>query len=159
MTLDDRRGALRMLTNGIYVITSRHGDHHGAATVTWVSQASFRPPLLMAAIRRESNVYACLRASGVAAVHVLGRGQQALARAFFAPTTAAPGRLNGEPVGDGTTAAPILERAPAYVECVVRRVVEDLGDHALVILEVVEAACRERVEPLTLAATPWEYGG
>src|SRR3989442_1907663 len=80
-----RRKTLRMLSNGLYVMTSRSGDRCGAATVTWVSQASFRPPLLMAAVRPDSNVFACLRDSGVAAVHILGLGQVGLARRVFPP--------------------------------------------------------------------------
>jgi flavin reductase (DIM6/NTAB) family NADH-FMN oxidoreductase RutF len=154
-----RRRALRMLSNGVYVMTSRSGERCGAATVTWVSQASFSPPLIMSAVRGDSNVFRCLKESGLAAIHVLGRGQQELARRFFAPTSAAAGAINGEPVDPGLTSVPVLKRAPAYVECRVRRIVEDLGDHALVILEVVEAECRDEAQPLTLADTPWEYGG
>jgi len=29
----------------------------------------------------------------------------------------------------------------------------------LVVLEVLEAGCREQVRPLTIADSPWEYGG
>ena len=39
-----------MLSHGVYVLTSRSEDRYGAATVTWVSQASFKPPLVMAAV-------------------------------------------------------------------------------------------------------------
>lgn len=159
MTAAGRRRALRMLSNGMYVMTSRSGERCGAATVTWVSQASFAPPLIMSAVRRESNVFRCLKESGLAAIHVLGREQQEMARRFFAPTAADATGINGEPVEPGVTSVPILKHAPAYVECRVRRIVEDLGDHALVILEVVEAECREQVPPLTIADTPWEYGG
>jgi hypothetical protein len=35
----------------------------------------------------------------------------------------------------------------------------ELGDHAVVVMEVVEAECRGDVRPLTVAASPWEYGG
>lgn len=148
-----------MMTNGVYVMTSRSGGRFGAATVTWVSQASFRPPLLMAAVRPESSVFACLRDSGVAALHILGRGQEDVARRFFAPTQVGPAGLNGEPFEDGITAVPILCRAPAYVECRVRRIVDDLGDHALVVLEVLDTSCREQVRPMTIAESPWDYGG
>src|SRR5881628_3496462 len=140
-----------MLSNGLYIMTSRSGDRFGAATVTWVSQASFRPPLIMAAVRPDSNVFACLRDSGVAAVHILGRGQEEMARRFFAPTRAEGADINGEPFGRGATIAPILDHAPAYLECRVRRIVDGLGDHALVVLEVVGAECREQVRPLTIA--------
>jgi len=148
-----------MLSNGLYVMTSRSGDRFGAATVTWVSQASFRPPLIMAAVRPDSNVFACLRQSGFVALHILGSGQEDMARRFFEPTRALDGGINGEPFQDGATTAPILRNAPAYVECRVRRILDDLGDHVLVVLEVLEAGCREQVRPLTIADSPWEYGG
>src|SRR2546427_10132282 len=113
MDPESRRKTLRMLSNGLYVMTSRNGERCGAATVTWVSQASFRPPLLMAAVRPDSNVFACLRESGVAAVHILGLGQVGLARRVFAPTRAGRGGIHGEPVTGGSTGAPSLGSAPA----------------------------------------------
>ena len=160
MDPESRRQTLRLLSNGVYVMTARCGERFGAATVTWVSQASFRPPLLMAAVRPGSNVFACLRDSGVAALHILDRGQEEMARKFFAPTEADASGINGEPFGEGTTAVPILRNAPAYLECRVRRIVDDLGgDHSLVVLEVMDASCREPVHPMTIAESPWEYGG
>jgi flavin reductase (DIM6/NTAB) family NADH-FMN oxidoreductase RutF len=51
------------------------------------------------------------------------------------------------------------ENAPAYIECRVRHIFDEVGDHAVVILEVVEAECAQRVNPLTVATSPWEYGG
>src|SRR5947207_8032695 len=111
-----RRRALRMMSNGMYVMTSRSGERYGAATVTWVSQASFRPPLLMAAVRPESNVFACLRESGIAALHILGRGQVDVARRFFAPTRADDSGINGLAFHPGVTRAPIREDIPACVD-------------------------------------------
>jgi len=154
-----RRRALQMMSNGMYVMTSRSGERYGAATVTWVSQASFRPPLLMAAVRPESNVFACLRESGIAALHILGRDQLDVARRFFAPTRADDSGINGQAFHPGVTRAPILEDIPACVECRVLRILDGLGDHALVVLEVVEARCGESVPPLTIAESPWDYAG
>jgi len=154
-----RKKTLRMFSNGMYVITSRSGARYGAATVTWVSQASFRPPLIMAAVRPDSNVFQCLRESGIAAIHVLGSHQQDVAARFFSPTKVVDGAINGEPFVEGKTSAPILPCAPAYVECRVHHILDDGGDHATVILKVVEAECREQLRPLTIAESPWEYGG
>jgi len=159
MDAQAKRQALRKLSNGVYVLTSRSGAHFGAATVTWVSQASFKPPLLMAAVRRDSNVFQCLSESGTAVLHVLANGQEEVARRFFAPTAAAAGAINGVPFSDGTTAAPILIGLPAHVECRVDRIVDTGGDHAVVILRVVEAECCGDFRPLTIADSPWEYGG
>jgi flavin reductase (DIM6/NTAB) family NADH-FMN oxidoreductase RutF len=78
----------RLLWNGIYVLTSRGSDRYGAATVTWLSQASFKPPMIMAAILRQSSVFQCFQQSGAAAIQVLGLGQQDVARKFFRHTEA-----------------------------------------------------------------------
>jgi flavin reductase (DIM6/NTAB) family NADH-FMN oxidoreductase RutF len=153
-----RKQTLRLLSNGLYVVTSSSDGRYGAATVTWLSQASFKPPLLMAAIRPDSNVFKCLATSGGAAVHILDCSQQALATRFFSPTTVVDDTINGEPFVLGLTRAPILTNALAYVECVVRHIFAR-GDHAVVVMEVVDAKCRGEIEPLTVAASPWEYGG
>ncbi len=159
MDTQTRKKALRLLSNGVYVLTSRVGDRYGAATVTWVSQVSFRPPLVMAAVKRNSNVFKCLEESRTAVLHIVGDQQQDIAHRFFFPTHAEHGTINGEPFAEGRTAAPVLANLPAHVECQVERIVDTEGDHALVILHAVEAECREQVRPLTMAETPWEYGG
>ncbi len=159
MELATRRKTLRLISNGMYILTSRCGNDFGAATITWVSQASFKPPLLMAAVRTNSNVYRCLVESRVAAIHILGSDQKDIAQKFFFPTKAGAGEINGEPFTDGSTGAPVLLNAPAYIECRVARVLNDLGDHAIVVLEAITAEYRTAVRPLTVAESPWEYGG
>lgn len=154
-----RKKALRLLTNGMYVLTSSHEEDFGAATVTWISQASFKPPLLMAAVRPESNVFKCISRSRMAALHILSHDQQQIAGRFFSPTKVIDGTLNGEPFVPGETKAPILSHVPSYIECKVHQVVDTGGDHMVVIMEAVQAACGENVRPLTIRESPWEYGG
>lgn len=154
-----KKDTLRLITNGIYVLTSRNGGDYGAATVTWVSQVSFQPPLVMVALRKDGNVFRCLRASGVAVLHVVGSDQQDLAQKFFSTTKESDGLLNGEPFFEGKTFAPVLKNLPAYLECKLVDVCEDYGDHATVILEVVEAANQGTVVPLVVNDSPWKYGG
>ena len=154
-----RQKTLRMISNGVYVLTSRSADRYGAATVTWVSQVSFKPPLIMAAVRRESNVFKCLATSKIAVLHIVGNEQEDVARRFFYPTHAESGTINGEPFAEGKTTGPVLANLPTHVECSVEHILDDDGDHALVILGVVEAECVEQLRPLTVADAPWEYGG
>ncbi|PYQ06412.1 MAG: flavin reductase [Acidobacteria bacterium] len=153
-----RKKTLRMLSNGIYIVTSSSGARHGAATVTWLSQASFTPPLVMAALRRDSNVFRCLTESGFAVVHILDRGQQEMAQRFFRPTAVVGDTINGEPFVPGITQAPVLKNAAAYFECVLRHTCT-LGDHAVVVMEVVDAECRAETSPLTVQDSLGEYGG
>ena len=159
MDAQSKRNALRMFSNGLYVLTSRTAEICGAATVSWVSQVSFRPPLIMVAIRKDSHILKCLATSQIAAIHILGHDQQDMAQKFFARTQANTKIINGEPFREGKTSAPILQNAPAYLECQVHQIVENGGDHSIAVLEVVEAECRHQVRPLTVADTPWEYGG
>lgn len=154
-----KQKTLRMISNGMYILTSRHGDHFGGATVTWLSQASFKPPLIMAAIRRDCNAFECLEGSRAAAIHILGADQQDLAKKFLSTSRREGNMLNNEPITDGKTLSPILVNAPAYLECSIRQIVDTGGDHGLVVMEVVEAEYRWEVEPLLVVRTHWHYGG
>ena len=68
--------------------------------------------------------------------------------------------LNGFPFHDGLTGAPILDQAPAYVDCEVRQTVE-VGHHSLFIGEVVDAGFQadEDTEVLRMEDTRMNYGG
>ena len=155
-----KQKTLRLLTNGIYVLTSRgSGGQLGAATISWASQASFKPPLLMVALRKRSNILKCVGESRVAALHVLAKNQRDIAQKFFAPPRASGSMLSGEAFFEGKTSAPILKNLPAYIECRVLEIREEYGDHAIVVLEVVEVQLTEHIDPLTVSDSPWEYGG
>lgn len=154
-----KKHALQMLSNGMYVMTSGGSARDCGATVTWVSQASFQPPLIMAAVRKDSRIFKCVSESQVAVIHVLAHAQLDVARKFMCHASAHDGTLNGECFTTGITSAPVLQNVPALVECKVRRIVDDVGDHAVMIMEVVDAQCREQARPLTVADSPWEYGG
>jgi flavin reductase (DIM6/NTAB) family NADH-FMN oxidoreductase RutF len=155
-----KQKTLRLLTNGMYVLTSRGpGGQLCAATITWASQASFKPPLLMVALRKGSQIFRCLRESRVAALHVLAKSQKDIAQKFFAASRSSAVVLKGEPFFEGKISAPILKNLPAYIECRVLDIREEYGDHAIVILEVVEVELTEHIDPLTVSDSPWEYGG
>ena len=51
--MDDehKKTALRMIPYGIYVLTAVDGDTVAAATVNWVTQTSFDPPLVVVGVK------------------------------------------------------------------------------------------------------------
>ena len=154
-----KQKVLRLLTNGMYILTSRGAKGFGAATVTWVSQPSFRPPLLMVALRKDGSAFQCVVESRTAVLHVLDCGQRDIAQKFFAATEESQGLLNGEPYAQGTTGAPVLENLGAYLECKALEILERHGDHAIVVFEVLNAVLRNDIDPLTVTGSPWQYGG
>lgn len=150
-----KKTALRMIPYGIYVLTARGADGTlAAATVNWVTQSSFKPPLLAVAVKEDSSAHALVKASKSFALNVLGKGQQKLAFSFFKPAIVEGNRLSGEPFRAGVTGAPLLESAPAFVECRVVNAVEG-GDHTLFLAEVVEAGVAKAPGGRADDATLW----
>lgn len=139
--MDDtaKKTALRMIPYGIYVLTTKTPDGTlSAATVNWVTQTSFAPPLVVVGVKSDSGAYDGLTKAGHFALNMLGKGQQGLAFSFFKPTQHEGDTINGEPFRAGATGAPILGSAPASIECKVQEIVAQ-GDHHIVIGEVIEA--------------------
>ena len=158
MDPNEKKKALRLLTYGLYVATSRDASNYAGGTINWLSQSSFSPPLVMAGIQRGSSLHQAITASRVFAVHVVGRSQKELATSFFKGAVVEGNTLNGFPFEIGITGAPVLVDPPAWFEC---RVVEEVqrGDHTIFVGEVVAAGARHDEEPLTLRETGFFYGG
>lgn len=154
-----KKRTLQKLHYGMYVMTSRSGAQCCAATVTWLSQASFHPPLVMAAVRRGSHLFKCLSESGIAVINILAQARLDVARKFFSGAQSTGESFDDEPFTAGTNSAPVLQSACAFMECRVCRMLDSVGDHAVVIMEVMEAQCREDAQPLTVAELPWKYAG
>lgn len=150
-----KKTALRMIPYGLYVLTVESADGQvAAATINWVTQASFEPPLLALGVKADSNAHALVKQTKVFALNVLGKGQQGMAFAFFKPATKDGNTISGEAYRKGSTGSPILEKAPAYVECKVLEIVER-GDHSVVIAEVVDAGVSQPPAGRPDDATLW----
>jgi flavin reductase (DIM6/NTAB) family NADH-FMN oxidoreductase RutF len=139
MNADAKKTVLRMIPYGIYVLTADDGQGNiAAATVNWVTQSAFAPPLVVVGVKTDSGAYKVLKATQAFALNMLGKEQKGAAFAFFKPTSVADGKLSGQSYRKGVTGAPILTDAPGAVECRVVSIVEQ-GDHHIVVGEVVEA--------------------
>lgn len=155
-----RKQVLGSLTYGIYVMTAapRSGPAV-AATVTWLSQASFEPPLLMAAVRTGSRLLTAVFEAEAFAINLPGKDQQDLVAAFFKANQATSDSLSGYKFRLGAVAGtPILTAVPAWLEA---RVVDSLdhGDHTIVVGEMVAAGVTTPdFQSLRLRDTPWKYG-
>lgn len=155
MDPNDKKTALRMIPYGLYVLTGETKDGRvAAATVNWVTQVSFDPPLVVVGVKADSGTHAVIKEAGSFALNVLGKDQQATAYAFFKPVEREGDTIGGEAFRTGTTGAPILESCPAYVECKLTETLER-GDHSIFVGEVVDAGVEQspagRPDEVTLA--------
>jgi flavin reductase (DIM6/NTAB) family NADH-FMN oxidoreductase RutF len=153
-----KKTALRMITYGLYVVSTRQGDTLNAAAVNWITQASFKPPLVAMGLKRDSETFVHMKDSGIFSISMLESGQKDMAFDLFRPTVHEGNKLNGYGYETAETGAPIFTDAPAWVEGKVTDIVER-GDHAVVIGEVTNAGVRREASPLTLAETGVYYGG
>ena len=155
-----KKQALRLFTYGLYIASSGRADEVAAGTINWVSQASFQPPLVMAAIKADSHLHALIESHGTFALNVLGADQQSIASDFFRPSQQEGNALNGHPFESGpATGSPLFIELPAWVECRVQGSLKH-GDHSVYVAEVVEAGVRfDEAKALDMWNTGWFYGG
>ncbi len=139
MNADAKKATLRMIPYGIYVLTADDGKGNiAAATVNWVTQTAFAPPLVVVGVKTDSGAYQVVKTAQKFALNMLGKDQKGLAFTFFKPANVADGKLSGQTYRKGMTGAPLLVDAPGAVECRVTSIVEQ-GDHHIVVGEVIEA--------------------
>ncbi len=158
---DVRVEALRLLSGGLFVLTSCAEETVHAAAVSWVSQASAEPALVLVALRRNSHLAQAVRNAHRFALNILGQEQEEVARSFLEHQvlSAAAADLVGEEFRLSAARCPLLTNALAWLECRVAAELQSPGDHSLILGEVTAAGVRREGLPLTLLDTPWNYGG
>ncbi len=151
MDANAKKTALRMIPYGLYVLTAEGKDGSvAAATVNWVTQASFEPPLVAVGVKTDSHAHSAIKESSAFALNILGKDQGPMAFTFFKPAQREGNTVSGEPFHAGSTGAPILDHTPAYVECRLVGTVEK-GDHSV----LVDAGVKQEPQGRPDEATLW----
>ena len=105
-----KKTVLRMIPYGLYVLGGCHDGKMSMATVNWVTQTSFAPPLFVMGVKGESHSHECLESSRKFALSMLKSGRKNAAHAFFKPA---------EPEGETCTDShsPRCQRLPGVERC------------------------------------------
>jgi flavin reductase (DIM6/NTAB) family NADH-FMN oxidoreductase RutF len=153
-----KKTALLMIPYGLYVLGTKQGDEIDAGTVNWVTQCSFKPPLVAMGVKKDSKLYSQLKASGTFSLSFLESGQKDIAFAFFRPVKVEGNTISGQEFETAQTGAPIISAAPAWIE---GRIVGevDTGDHSCMVGEVTNAGLKREAKILTLEECGVKYGG
>ena len=153
-----KKNALRMVSYGLYVVTSATADDRAAFLCNWLTQCSFEPPLVALALENEAHSLRVMRSAGRFAVCVLETGQRELAGWFGRHSDKVGDKLANRELGATPSGLPLLPEALAWWECTLLSVTA-AGDHQLVIAEVVDAAVVREGVPLQLKETGFRYAG
>ncbi|HEY5039270.1 MAG TPA: flavin reductase family protein [bacterium] len=159
MNEEAKKKLLRMIPHALYVLTSRSNGKTAVSTVSWVTQASFHPPLLVVGLKKDSHTLEVVKRAKGFVLNFLGTGQKDVAQKFFKHEEPEGNHLAGEPFQESPLLKhPIFPKMAGFVECRMVGMVEK-GDHTVVVAEVVEAESGPLEGPLLLSSTGWQYGG
>ena len=148
--------ALGKMTYGIYVLTTFFEDEINGMIASWVSQISYNPPLIMAAIHPHRYSHQLIEQSQSFALHILARNQGE----FLSRFKGGDPRRKFDDIqwGKGKTGCPILKDCIAFAECKVKTVYKP-GNHTLYIGEIVNANCHSDDHPLITLDYAGQYLG
>ncbi len=149
------------IPNVLCLIGSRHGDEWNGMTQSWVTQVAMEPVLVAASVDVTAVTNRLITDSGVFTVNLWPREDTRPFVKFSKPATKEGMTLNGRPIREGSTGAPVFTEAAAWLECTVWQKVA-CGTHDLFLGEVVDAGIADD-EAVGLVAriedTRMKYGG
>ena len=128
--------ALGKMTYGIYVLTSYYKEEVNGMIASWVSQISYDPLLIMAAVHPNRYSHQLIEQSGCFALHVIDRQQTEFLARFKGPDP--DSKFSALQWERGKTGCPILRECMAYLECRVTAR-HSPGNHTLFLGEVIDA--------------------
>lgn len=150
---------LRLLPSVLSVLTVKKDDQITACVVSWMTQCSFKPPLLAVALREGSRAHAIVEKAGAFCVNFPKVSQKENVQKFFKAAQAVDGKISGLPYQGGAKLGfPVFPDFIGYLEA---QVVEQVkkGDHHLFVGEILNAHTFSKDRPLLLSDTGWSYGG
>lgn len=153
-----KRTLLRKIPHPLNVCGVKAADELNGFTVSWMTQASFKPPMIAISVKQDSKSHAMIKSSQVFAVSFLEANQADLAEKFFQPQHRVGNKFGDTEFYPGETGCPIISAALGYVECNLVGSLEQ-GDHSVFLGEVIAAGMHRQGDPLLLKDTKWEYGG
>lgn len=149
------------IPNALCLVGSRAGDEWNGMTQSWVTQVAMDPVLVAVSVDASAVTNRLIRQGGSFTVNLWDQSDTRVFVKFSKPAVKDGETLNGRPIRQGVTGAPIFEEAVAYIDCRVVNTVE-LGSHDMFIGEIVDAGFHEGKEGTPIASmsdTRMKYGG
>ena len=147
------------IPNALALIGSRAGDERNGMTASWISQLSMEPVLIGVAVENTAVTHRLITDGGSFTVNLWDAEQTRVFVKFSKPAAYADGTLNGRPVTEATTGAPVFTEAIAWLDCEVRHSL-DLGTHTLFVGELVDGGINnDEPRAAAMSDTRMKYGG
>ncbi len=147
------------IPNALALVGSRSGDEWNGMTTSWITQLSMEPVLVGIGVDNKAVTHRLISEGGSFTVNLWSPEDTRVFVKFSKPAAKEGMTLNGRPIREGMTGAPVFEDAIAWIECEVRQAM-DLGTHTLFIGEVVDAGIADDEQrAAAMSDTRMKYGG
>jgi len=153
-----KKTMLRKIPHGLFICGVKDGEDVNGFTISWLMQASFKPPLVVNCVKQDSRSHEMIKKSGVFAISFLEAAQKNVAQKFFQPQRRIGNKFDDVEFYLGETGCPIISDSLGYIECQVVGAVEK-GGHTVYVGEVIASRVHREGKPLLLESTGWQYGG
>ncbi len=133
---------------GVHVVTVRTKEKVNGMTAAWVTQVSFKPPMIAVAIAPPRLTHGLIKEAGYFCINALPEDQIDLAKHFGYKSGRKKDKMKGVKFTNAMKGSPVLDAAYAYVECELQDVFT-AGDHDIFVGSVVDVAVmKEDAAPL-----------
>ncbi len=134
---DELGRAIGRIASGVYVVTVRQGEQRHGLLATWIAQSSFSPPMVTVAVNKDRPMLHNLEAEGSPfTINVLAKHNMDVFKAFARPHVEDEVRFSGLEFADDSADGITFAGVASSLVCKSQRTI-DVGDHVLVIAEVV----------------------
>ncbi len=137
---------LGKMANGIYILTTCHKDEINGMIVSWVSQVSYDPPLVMIAVHPNRYSHHLLEKNGVFALHLVARDQPDFLGHFSKPVPSS--KFDSIQWYKGKTGCPVFDDCIGYIECKVIKILKP-GNHTLFIGQIKNGKFLSSEDPMS----------
>ena len=144
--------ALRLLTYGVYVVSTARDGRQEAFLTPWLTQVSLGPPTVALSVQAGEPAGELLLGGAPFAISVLRAGQKELAEAFRRAAEG-DGALRGEPTAIAGNGCPYLADALAVIECDPAGTLDTGKGYTLALGAITSATILSEGQPLTLRQT------
>ena len=147
------------IPNALVLVGSRHDEEWNAMTTSWVTQVSMKPVLIAVGVDKSAVTHRLIDEGRSFTVNLWSSEDTKPFRKFSKPASKDGMRLNGWPIRESPSGAPIFEDAIAWMDCTVRQAI-DCGTHTLFLGELVDCEIvDDDARPASMADTRMKYGG
>jgi flavin reductase (DIM6/NTAB) family NADH-FMN oxidoreductase RutF len=128
--------AIGRIASGVFIVTAQKGGKSEGLLASWVNQAAFNPPMIMAAVKKERHILEMLSKGSKFSLNVLSKTNMDIFKNFVKPHEPGLDRFAGLNMLETQKHAPVFADAVAYLDCVTVSLTE-AGDHLVVLGEIV----------------------